>query len=104
MRPFYFAAGLIVGLGLAVFALQNGAPVALRFLAWQVDGSLAAVVLGSAAAGAMLVLLFGIPQVVAARWRRQALERELASARAAAGPAGSGKPPAPPASPPRPIV
>ena len=102
MKPIYFAAGLALGLGLALFALQNGTTVVVRFLVWQLDGPLAAVVLGSAFAGALVVLLFGIPQVVAARWRIQALEREIASARGAAGSAGSVKPPVPPPSPPRP--
>jgi putative membrane protein len=104
MRPIYFAAGLILGLGLALFAIQNGAPVAVRFLVWQVDGSLAAVVLGSAFAGALIVLFFGIPQAIAARWRIQALVRELAGARASAVPSGGVKPSVTSPSPPHPIA
>lgn len=96
MRQIYFVGGVTLGLGLALFALQNGTPVAVRFLMWQVDGSLAAVVLGSAAAGALAALLFGIPQVVAARWRIRTLERELASPRAASGLASGAKLPEPP--------
>jgi len=51
MRQAYFIAGLILGLAIAVFALQNTTAVEVKFLAWQVTGSLAVVVLGSAAAG-----------------------------------------------------
>ncbi len=92
MRPIYFTAGLILGLGLALFALQNGTPVAVQFLTWQVNGSLAAVVLGSGAAGALAALLFGLPSLIAARWRIHTLERELASSRAAQRPPDSPKP------------
>ena len=96
MRNAYFIAGIVLGLGIALFALQNGMPVSVRFLGWGVDGPLAAVVLGSAAAGALVVLLLGIPQLLGARWKIRALERELASPRAAAAPVGGAKPPEPP--------
>jgi len=77
MRQAYFIMGLILGLAIAVFALQNTMAVAVRFLAWQVAGSLAVIVLGSAAAGALVVLLFGIPEILTARWRIRNLERRL---------------------------
>ena len=77
MRQAYFIAGLILGLAIAVFALQNTTAVEVKFLAWQVTGSLAVVVLGSAAAGSLVALLFGIPEIVMARWRMRNLERRL---------------------------
>ena len=77
MRQAYFIAGLILGLAIAVFALQNTTAVEVKFLAWQVAGPLAVVVLGSAAAGAVVALLFGIPEVMMARWRIRNLERRL---------------------------
>jgi putative membrane protein len=87
MRQAYFIVGLILGLAIAVFALQNTMAVEVRFLAWQVAGSLAVVVLGSAAAGALVVFLFGIPEIVTARWRIRSLERRLeGEGRAAGGP------------------
>lgn len=49
MRQAYFIVGLILGLAIAVFSLQNTALVEVRFLAWQATGSLAAVVLASEA-------------------------------------------------------
>ena len=79
MKQAYFIAGLILGLAIAVFALQNATAVEVEFLAWQVAGSLAMVVLGSAVAGALVVLLFGIPEIVMARWRIRSLERRLRS-------------------------
>jgi uncharacterized integral membrane protein len=77
MKQAYFIAGLILGLAIAVFALQNTMAVEVRFLIWQVSGSLAVVVLGSAAAGSLVALLFGIPEIVMARWRMRNLERRL---------------------------
>jgi uncharacterized integral membrane protein len=64
MRQAYFIAGLILGLAIAVFAPQNTTAVEVKFLAWQVTGSLAVVVLGSAAAGALVALRFGIPEIM----------------------------------------
>jgi uncharacterized integral membrane protein len=81
MRNLYFIAGIALGLSIALFALQNGMPVSVGFLAWKLDGPLAGVVLGSAAAGALLLLLFGLPSHLALRWRLRALERELAELR-----------------------
>lgn len=73
-----FIARIILGLGIALFALQNDMPVSVRFLGWQVDGPLAGVVLATAAAGALIVLLFGIPQILTLRWKLRTLEREAA--------------------------
>jgi uncharacterized integral membrane protein len=81
MRNVYFIAGIALGLSIALFALQNGTPVSVSFLAWKLDGPLAGVVLGSAAAGALLLLLFGLPSHLALRWRLRALERELTALR-----------------------
>ena len=78
MAQFYFIAGLILGLAIAIFALQNPGAVEVRFLRWQAQGPLALVVLLSAVGGLLVALLFGIPQLVAARWRIRSLERRLA--------------------------
>ena len=81
MRQVYFIAGLILGLALAVFALQNTTAVEVYFLLWQVQGPLAAVVLASAAAGLLVALLFALPAVVASRRRVRGLERRLEAER-----------------------
>ena len=92
MRQLYFVGGLILGLVLAVFALQNTTAVEVRFLFWQVEGPLAVVVLASAAAGLLVAILFGLPAIVASRRRIRSLERRIE---------GEGPPPAGPAAEPR---
>jgi lipopolysaccharide assembly protein A len=77
MRQFYFTLGLILGLGVAVFAMQNTLAVEVRFLVWQAHGPLALVVLASAAAGVLIALLFCLPAMLRDRWRIRSLERRL---------------------------
>lgn len=90
MRQVYFLAGLILGLAVAVFALQNTVEVQIRFLWWQVRSSLAVVVLASAGAGLFLALLFGLPGILSARRRLRRLETP-AGAQAAGGSREAGK-------------
>jgi len=77
MKPLYFIVGLILGLAVAVFALQNTESIQIRFLWWQVQGPVAAVTLVSAVAGALVVFLFGLPGWLSAHWRIRGLERRL---------------------------
>ena len=58
----------------AVFALQNGAPTPVRFLAWSLDGiPLAGLILGSFGAG----LIIGVVPLVLHRWRSGSRLRQL---------------------------
>jgi uncharacterized integral membrane protein len=77
MRQAYFIGGLILGLAIAIFALQNTAQVAVRFLVWQAQGPLAVMVLASATVGALVALLVGIPEILTARYRIRDLEHRL---------------------------
>lgn len=77
MRQFYFTLGLILGLAVAIFAMQNTTAVEVRFLGWMANGPLALVVLASAAAGVLMALLFCLPAMLRGRWRVRSLERRL---------------------------
>jgi uncharacterized integral membrane protein len=79
MRQFYFTVGLILGLAIAVFAMQNTLAVEVWFLAWKANGPLALIVLASAAAGVLMALLFCLPAMLKGRWRVRSLERRLES-------------------------
>ena len=61
-------------IAVAIFALQNPDHVTIRFLAWQIERApLAAVILVSGAAGAIIVSLIGLVQ----RWRLRSKIRQL---------------------------
>jgi len=61
-------------IAVAIFALQNPDQVTIRFLAWQIERApLAAVILISGVAGAIIVSLIGLVQ----RWRLRSRIRQL---------------------------
>ncbi|MEW6183085.1 MAG: LapA family protein [Bacillota bacterium] len=62
---FYILIGLIFALLVAVFAVQNAAVVNIRFLVWEFKNiSLAVVVLGAAAGGALIVFILSLGREV----------------------------------------
>ncbi|MDN5347872.1 MAG: hypothetical protein PWP65_1436 [Clostridia bacterium] len=57
----YLVGALLFALLVAIFAVQNSAPVDIRFLTWEFRQiSLVIVILGSAAVGAVFVLCLGL--------------------------------------------
>lgn len=91
-----FAALAVAGLAV-VFALQNNALVALSFIAWSFQSSLAVVIMVTLAAGACASFLASLPGMVRLKMRLRAAnhriaELETAVAKAAvAAPAASGE-------------
>ncbi len=72
--PLVYLLVVLFALAVAVFALQNATPVRVSFLAWETkEAPLAAVILVSAAAGAVLVGLIGFVQ----RWKLRSRIRQL---------------------------
>ncbi|MEW6770162.1 MAG: LapA family protein [Bacillota bacterium] len=72
----YLILGLLFALLVAVFAVQNATLVDIRFLGWEFKGiSLALVVLGAAAGGALMVFILSLGREVRHAWR----VRELSS-------------------------
>ena len=64
----------VLAAAVAVFALQNGAPTPVRFLAWNLEGiPLAGLILGALAAG---LVIAGIPLGIQ-RWTARAQARRL---------------------------
>jgi uncharacterized integral membrane protein len=73
---------LAFAVGIAVFAVQNTAPVEVVFLVWQTQGVAASVlVLVAAALGAGTALLLGAAREVRLRWQLRTQAQELAAAR-----------------------
>ena len=72
--PFVYLLIAAAAIAIAIFAVQNADQVTLRFLVWQIERApLAAVILVSGAAGAILVSLIGFVQ----RWRLRSKIRQL---------------------------
>ena len=66
---FVYVVVAIVAAGVAVFALQNGEPTRVRFIAWTVEGfPLAGLILISLASG---LVVAGVPLMIQ-RWRLRA--------------------------------
>jgi lipopolysaccharide assembly protein A len=68
--------GFLLGAAALLFALQNTAVVALTFLGWQFESSLALLILIAFAAGIVVSLLVSIPSAVKDGFRMMSLKKE----------------------------
>lgn len=68
--------GFVLGAAAILFALQNNEIVALTFLGWQFESSLALLVLVALATGVLISVLVSIPSAVAGALRISGLKRE----------------------------
>ena len=74
----------LVGAAAAIFAIQNLAPVEVRFLVWRVEGMpLALVILLSAFIGVVFASTSGFAQQWRLRFRLRQLEKQVAQLTAA---------------------
>jgi len=80
MQHVYFIFGVVLGAAVAIFAIQNVAPVEVRLFLWQVEGPLAAVVLSAVGAGLVVALLLGLPGTILSRLRMRRLEHQVREA------------------------
>ncbi len=56
--------GLLLGGVTVIFALQNVATITVVFLAWQIEGSLALIIILAVAMGVLLSLLLSVPSAI----------------------------------------
>lgn len=68
--------GFLLGAAALLFALQNTAVVALSFLGWQFQSSLALLILIAFATGVIVSLLVSIPAAVRDSFRIMGLKKE----------------------------
>ena len=78
----FLVLGLILGALSVVFALQNVVPITITFFVWQIQGSLALILLLALLTGVMICGLMSIPEVIRNHMRFKALKKELAEAKA----------------------
>ncbi len=76
MQIFLFLA-LFIALVAGVFAMQNSAAVAITFLAWKFNSSLAIVLLIAVALGALFSALLSMPTNLKARWTIRQQRKKL---------------------------
>ncbi len=60
-RGIYIGISLFISVFLIIFALQNSATTHLNLLVWEVDSSLATVLLAAVAMGIILTLIVAVP-------------------------------------------
>jgi putative membrane protein len=72
---FSLIAGLALGAVAVIFALQNIITIPVKFLFWQVEGSLALVLVLAVIAGVIISILVTIPEVIKTYMRFNALKK-----------------------------
>lgn len=78
----FLVIALIIALVAVIFALQNTAVVAIHFLAWGTQGSLALVLLLTLAVGAVICYFALLPTVVKDKWSLRSQRKRLNDAEA----------------------
>lgn len=68
--------GFLLGAAGIIFALQNNSIVALTFLGWQFQTSLALLLILALLIGALIVLLISIPAAIRDSFRLHALRKD----------------------------
>jgi uncharacterized integral membrane protein len=76
MQIFLFIA-LIIAVLAVFFALQNSDPVTIKFAVWELNSSLAFVLLLALLAGALISFLFSLPSNLRARWTIRQQRKKL---------------------------
>jgi lipopolysaccharide assembly protein A len=70
--------GIALGALTIIFALQNTAVITVSFLNWQFEGSLAFILILTASMGALIALLFILPESIRNHFRYSRLKKENA--------------------------
>ncbi len=73
----FLVIALIIALVAVIFALQNTAVVAIHFLAWSTQGSLALVLLLTLAVGAVICYFAVLPTIVKDKWSLRGLRKRM---------------------------
>ncbi len=77
MAQFYAILIAIFALAISLFAIQNTAPLTVRFVTWSFTASQAVVILGAAIAGAIIGTLLNLKGLIRARRAARKAEARL---------------------------
>ena len=72
----FFILGLLLGGVMVIFALQNVAVITVSFFQWQLEGSLALILLLAVLAGILITLLLLLPESVSKYFKYKNLKKE----------------------------
>lgn len=75
--PFLLIIATILALGLVVFALQNAAPVEIRFFGADITLALAIILFLTLSIGAIIGVLFSMPSILKHKRNSKRLKKEL---------------------------
>lgn len=68
--------GFVLGVAALLFAMQNTEIVALTFMGWQFETSLAVLVIAAVTVGILISILASLPSAIAASFRIMGLKKE----------------------------
>jgi uncharacterized integral membrane protein len=68
--------GLLLGVVTVIFALQNVTEITVSFLAWDIKGSLALILLLAATSGVVVSMLVALPQTLKKHWKLVGLRKQ----------------------------
>lgn len=77
MAQVYLIIAFLLAIGVAVFAIQNSTPVQVRLFLWQFQSTLVQIILSSAAIGAVVAFLLGLPRSIRRGLRLREQERYI---------------------------
>lgn len=69
--------GILVGAITVIFALQNVVTITVTFLAWQLTGSLALILILAVIAGLVISTLFALPGIIKSHLQLLALKKQV---------------------------
>lgn len=71
--------GVLLGAVTVIFALQNITVITVSFFSWQIEGSLALILLTTVVTGMIIAFLFVFPESIRNYFRYKKLKRENAN-------------------------
>ncbi|MES2436628.1 MAG: LapA family protein [Patescibacteria group bacterium] len=73
---FFLVLGLLLGAVAVIFALQNLTTISIAFLGWNLEGSLALVLVLAMVAGVLISILVSIPEFIKTQMKLSALKKQ----------------------------
>lgn len=73
----FFILGLLLGVIAVIFAFQNIVTTTVTFLAWQIEGSLALILVMAILTGMVIAFLLTLPELIGGYMRESGLSKRI---------------------------